>query len=251
MRKILERTLFVLIVLGFGVGLNGCSRSARQAPATAPQARSESATSESASPTTQSGTQSNAPPAIAADVQSTKGKPTGRLDSCTLLSATEIQAIQGEALKETKASAGSARGFNVSQCFFTLPTFTNSISLVLTQKGDAPGARNPKEFWEEMFRNSGEEEESEARERAEAKERASAKEGEKTRERAEEEEESAKALKISRVGDEAFWTGTAVGGALYVLKGNAFLRISIGGVGNQRAQIKRTQALARLILKHL
>jgi len=43
---------------------------------------------------------------------------------------------------------------------------------------------------------------------------------------------------IDGLGQEAYWTGSPITGALYVLKGDAFLRISIRGGENtsQRAR---------------
>jgi len=40
-------------------------------------------------------------------------------------------------------------------------------------------------------------------------------------------------------------------GALYVLKGDTFLRISVGGVREESARIGKSVALARLVLKRL
>jgi hypothetical protein len=40
-------------------------------------------------------------------------------------------------------------------------------------------------------------------------------------------------------------------GALYVLKGNTFVRISVGGVREEPARIEKSVALARLALKRL
>lgn len=241
MRAVRERTRLVVIVFGLAVGLIGCSKSARLPTESLRPASGLQASMGSASPATQPSQQ----PAITASTESGKGKPRGKIDACTLLSSKEIQAIQGEPLQETKSSARSEGGFGVSQCFFTLPTFTNSISLVVTQRGDGLGARNPKEFWREQFRNSKTD--------SEAHEKDLDKDHNKDRERgrAEEKEESARGLKISHVGDEAFWSGNLVGGALYVLKGNAFVRVSVGGSGEQRAQINKAKALAQIILKHL
>jgi hypothetical protein len=165
------------------------------------------------------------------------------------LNGPEIRLVQGESLKETKASGSAEKGFLISQCFFTLPTFNNSISLVVTQKGEGPGGRDPKEFWEETF-----DKESEG-EREKERDNKSAKEGEKekarVRNREEEEEEAAPKQRITGVGDEAFWTGSRVGGALYVLKGNAYIRVSVGGAGDQESKINKSKALARMALKRL
>jgi len=206
-----------------------------------------------ASPGNQAAT--SAPPAAGVSpVSSQNGEPaatTGKakVDACALLTSPEIQSVQGEPLKETKASGSAEKGFVVSQCFFTLPTFNNSISLVVTQKGEGAGARDPKEFWEATFDKESEGEKEKEHEKKSEKER------EKEKARAsgheEEDEEAPPAQRITGVGDEAFWTGSRVGGALYVLKGSTYLRVSIGGAGDQQAKINKSKALARLALKRL
>jgi len=144
-------------------------------------------------------------------------------------------------LKQTKSSGSSADGFTVSQCYFTLPTSTNSISLVVTQRGEGPGARDPKQFWKETF--PGDRDSEQTREKDRDKDR------DKGREK--EERESGPPLKIAHLGDQAFWSGNPVGGALYVLKGNALVRVSIGGSADQRTKINKSKALAQIVLKHL
>lgn len=167
----------------------------------------------------------------------------GKVDACMLLTSKEVQSVQGEALKEAKSSWRSEGGFSTSQCFFTLPTFTNSISLTVTRRGDGPGGRDPKQFWKETFDRETESEQ--ARDKDRNKGRESNEGGE------EEEEKGAPPQKIRGVGDEAFWAGSRFGGALYVLKGNASIRVSVGGIGDQQTKIKKSKALAQRVLKHL
>jgi hypothetical protein len=166
---------------------------------------------------------------------STEAKP--ETDACALLTSDDIKSIQGEAVKETKLSGRSAGGFSVSQCFFTLPTFTNSVSLAVTQRGEGAGARDPREFWKDKFH--GEEELEKGRNGGESPG------GE------EEEEKSAPPQKIAGIGDEAFWMGSRVVGALYVLKGHSYVRVSIGGSGDQQSKIQRSKALAQKVIKRL
>lgn len=177
----------------------------------------------------------------------------GKIDACALLTSQEIQTIQGEALKETKPSGAAQSGLSISQCFFSLPTFTNSINLAVTQKGDGAGARDPKEFWEERFekRYEHEKEERQLEKKVGGDREREAKQARRREREEEEEKEGAPPEKIDGVGDEAFWTGSRVGGALYVLKGNAFIRVSVGGTGNRQAQINKSKAIARLALKRL
>lgn len=168
-----------------------------------------------------------------------------KIDACSLLTSVEIEGVQKEAVKETKLSGSSNGGFSVSQCFFTLPTFTNSISLQVTQRGDDSAARDPREFWRETFHRDRKSEEEREREEKEK--------GREKRGRSEEEEEgeSAPPLRVSGVGDEAFWVGSRVGGALYVLKGNSYLRVSIGGAGAQKEKIQKSKNLGQKVASRL
>ena len=162
-----------------------------------------------------------------------------RVDACSLLTTDEIKSVQGESLKESKASSGAENGLSISQCFFNLSTFSNSINLAVTQKGDGPGARDPKDFWRASFNRERErEKERESERRTSSKERR-------------EEEEAARPETIKGLGDQAFWSGNRVGGTLYVLKGNTFIRVSVGGKGSQQSKINKSKALARLALKRL
>src|SRR6266404_1280837 len=115
-----------------------------------------------------------------------------KIDACNLLTSKEIESVQGEPLKETKSSGQSGAGLATSQCYFALATAANSISLTVMQKGDGSDARDPKQFWKETFHSDKD------------KEKGRAGEGEKAN--AQE--------KIEGIGDEAFWLGNRVGGAL-------------------------------------
>lgn len=160
-----------------------------------------------------------------------------KTDACALLTTAEIESVQRETVKETKLSGSRESGFNVSRCFFTLPTFTNSISLQITQRGEGSAARDPKEFWKDTFHREHKSEKEREKEKAERKE--------------EGEGESAPPVKVEGVGDEAFWMGTRVGGALYVLKGNNYLRVSIGGSGEEADKIRRSKELAQKVAARL
>jgi hypothetical protein len=144
--------------------------------------------------------------------------------ACTLLTKEEIQAVQGETFKDTKPSHKLSAGLSVSQCYFELPTAANSVVLTVTRK--AEGGRDPAQGWQDMFH----------RERR----------SERKAESAEEEPQ-----KIDGLGEEAFWTGTRIGGALFVLKSNCYIRISVGGAGDQAQKIEKSKTLAESVLKRL
>lgn len=180
---------------------------------------------------------SKSPEVAATPPQTTPAQSTATLSpsatpdefACGLLTKEEAQAVQGEPFKSTKASHGPGPGLKVSQCYFELPTPVNSIVLTVTRKADAPGAHDPKESWRELFYS----------------ERPREKEKEK------EEGEEKGPQKVEGLGDDAFWSGSRVGGALYVLKDNCYIRISVGGAGDQAQKLEKSKALAAAVLKRL
>jgi hypothetical protein len=56
---------------------------------------------------------------------------------------------------------------------------------------------------------------------------------------------------VKGVGDEAFWSGTRVAGALYVLRGNTFIRVSVGGIADERERIDKSRQIAIAALARL
>ena len=236
------RRIPVLYLCVLFVAIGSCKSS------NTPQSPGTSETGTAASSPVQSGSPSAAQVATAV-------KP--KIDACAMLNSKEIETVQGEAVRETKLSGQAGGGMQISQCFFTLPTFSNSISLLVAQKGDGAGAKDPKEFWRETFQKGAAEEKERERERErEKKDRDKDKKDfdkdKKARGRGEEEEEEGTPpQKVSGVGDDAYWTGSRVGGALYVLKGNAYLRISIGGSGDQTSRINKSKTLAQKAIARL
>ena len=167
-------------------------------------------------------------------------------DVCALITKQEIEAIQRSPIKETKSSVRSDAGFRVSQCFYTAEDFSKSVSLAVTQRDpNSSGERSVKDFWNETFgRFTDEEKESNA--------------GKEERERLREQprrEGEEKAFippkKIDGIGDDAFWSPNPVGGAIYVLKKDVFIRISIGGHDNEEGKLDKSKALARMAIDRL
>jgi hypothetical protein len=150
--------------------------------------------------------------------------------ACALLSPEAIHRATGEQATNAKATSQTAGDVRQSQCFYTLPTFTNSISVTLTSPS---GMRRDaaREVWERWFHRG---------------------EGDKDRGKPEsqEEEAAASAAPMAGVGDEAFWVHSFVGN-LYVRKGNRFLRISLGGKMNDDERQAKAKALAADALRRL
>ena len=153
-----------------------------------------------------------------------------QIDACTLLSGQDIQAVQGEAVKEAKLTTRSDDKFITSQCFYSLTTFSNSVSLAVTERKEGPDSQDPKEYWRELFDSDR------TKARGESDER---------------EEKEGAPLRVEGIGDEAFWSGSRVGGALYVLKSNRYIRVSIGGTDDQQTKIRKLKALAKKAIARL
>jgi hypothetical protein len=168
-------------------------------------------------------------------------------DVCGLIQKEEIEAIQGTPIKETKSSARSDADFRISQCFYTAAEFSKSVSLAVTQSDPHSSAkRSPKDFWKKTFgRFDGEVRESE--DDKEKKESVR----DQARARGGEEEASVPPKKIDGIGEEAYWTGNRFGGALYVLKKDVFIRISVGGPDKEETKIDKSKALAKKALERL
>lgn len=143
------------------------------------------------------------------------------VDACALLTSEEIAAIQGEGVKETKQLRETAGGLAISQCHFALPTLVNSVNLRVVQRAAGPEARDPSEVWRETF----------------------APDKLKTAKHTPE--------TVPGVGDAAFWMGQPKAPALYVLKGNAYVRIHIGGTDDKDSKINKCSEMARKALSRL
>ena len=158
-------------------------------------------------------------------------------NACQLLTARDIARVQGQEFKTAKLTGTDADGLKVSQCFYALPSFTSSVSLDVMRGNTAA-------FWRAHFANARKIEDDDDRDRTVAIKSAPPS-------RAAEEEHESAALKVTGIGDAAVWSGNRVAGALYVLKGDTIVRISVGGAGSQEEKIERSKKLAARALRKL
>ena len=159
-------------------------------------------------------------------------------DACSLVSKEEVESVQEAPVNETKSSERSDGFFRVSQCFYTAAEFSKSVSLALIQKDpNQRDKRSPKDFWKEKFGPYN----------AKEKER----DGKGETKAREEKEEGTPPKNISGLGDDAYWVSNRFGGILYVLKGDAFISISLGGTDDEETKIKKSKALAQQALQRL
>jgi hypothetical protein len=149
-----------------------------------------------------------------------------------LITIEDIQTVQASPFKEAKSSTRSDGGFRVSQCFYTATEFSKSVNLALVQRDpEHPSTRSPKDFWKEKFDPYQEEE-------------PKMKSGD-------EKEQGPAPKRIEGLGDDAYWVGNRFGGTLYVLKGDAFISIGVGGTDDDETKLKKSKALAEKALQLL
>ena len=163
----------------------------------------------------------------------------GALDACALIEKSEIASVQGVEAQQMQPTSQKHGDLNISQCYYTAISADGSKNLsvyVQVIQLDPKSARRDalKEFWEERFERESKEKKEEKREARE-----------------EEEEEINPPLPVSSIGDEAFWLGTSRGGALFVLKNDKVLRVTVGGTDDVKAQIEKSKTLAKKALARL
>src|SRR6266566_7644339 len=153
-----------------------------------------------------------------------------QIDACGLITSQEIEAVQGSPIKETKSSARSDAGFRVSQCFYTATEFSKSVNLALIERDPGHQSRSsPKDFWKEKF-DPYENEQPQIHSG-----------GEK--------EKGPAPKKIGGLGDDAYWLSNRFGGVLYVLKGEVFISIGLGGTDDEETKLKKSKVLAQKALQ--
>jgi hypothetical protein len=158
-------------------------------------------------------------------------------DACSLVSKEEVESVQQASVNDAKSSERSDGTFRISQCLYTAAEFSKSVNLAFIQADPSqPSKRSPKDFWEEKF---GAYERSEN----ERDEKAATKKGK--------EEKESPPKKITGLGDEAFWVSNRFGGILYILKGNAFISIGIGGTDDEDTKLEKSKVLAQKALQRL
>jgi hypothetical protein len=130
-------------------------------------------------------------------------------NACELLTPKDLAFVRA------KESHSTRDALTVTQCFYELPSFTNSVSVMMMTASDDEIRR----WWAA---------------RVETKH---------------EEEHEAETIEVDGVGREAVWSGNKLVGSLYVLDRGVILRISPGGAGTAKEKIARSKALARIALR--
>ncbi|HEX6189847.1 MAG TPA: DUF3558 family protein [Pyrinomonadaceae bacterium] len=145
------------------------------------------------------------------------------IDPCALITSEELKAVQNEVLQTTLPSEREFGEYFIAQCYYQLPTTTNSVVVNVTTPKER--GKSVKEFWRSTH-------------------------AEPPRRKKSEEKES-RPEKISGVGEEAYWEASGIAGALYVLKKDAILRISVGGASDIKTKLEKSKTLAQKALARL
>ena len=163
-----------------------------------------------------------------------------KLDVCALIKNDEIQAVQGSPITDTKSSEQSDGTLRVTQCYFSTAELNRSVSLAVRHKASASSDKSgPRDFWKGMFGQYTSEQKDDKEKRESL--------GEQSGER----EKHTPPTKVEGVGEEAYWVGDRVGGALYALKKDFVLRLSLGGPDTNEAKIEKSKTLAQKALDRL
>ena len=164
-----------------------------------------------------------------------------RIVACSLVTTEEVGEIQRTTISDAKSTTQSSGNLVMSQCYYAATGPNLSVSLAVTQPDPRnPTTRSTRDQWEQTFGRFD-------TEKGEAKEE----EEKKGPGPKEEEERATPPKKIEGIGEEAFWAGNRVGGALYVLKGDVFIRISVGGPGDEQSKLEKSKQLAQKALSRL
>jgi len=143
-------------------------------------------------------------------------------NACEVLSPRDIAKVQGARSTSAKLTEHDSHDMKVSQCFYSLPHLSDSVTVDLI-RGDV------RAFWKQHF--DGEE-----RENKPVANRA---------------EPESRVRHIEGVGDDAVWSGNSLAGALYVLKGETIVRVSVGGSASEEQKIEKAKALAARAIRKL
>ena len=165
-----------------------------------------------------------------------------KIAACTLITTDEVGAIQKATITDAKSSTSPSGNLVMSQCYYRAkePNMSVSLAVIQPSPGSVTGTE-ARDYWEKTMRGSSEQSAGEAQRE----------DGDEKSEKGEEEEKKSPPKKVDGVGDEAYWSGNRFGGALYVLKRNVILRISVGGPDDQETKIAKSKSLAEKALSRL
>jgi len=159
-------------------------------------------------------------------------------DACSLITQSDIASVQGVQAQRPQPSSQKYGDLVILQCYYTAVSADGrdnlSVHLQVIRPDSQSARRDPlKEFWKDQL-----DRDAKAQTRVE------------NHEEAELEKRIKAPVRVSGLGEEAFWLAGRRGGALYVLNKNRVLRVAVGDRDVQ-AQIEKSKALAGKALRRL
>jgi len=176
-----------------------------------------------------------------------------RVTACDLATEDEVAAVQRTPITATKSNEVPTGEFVASQCYYAATEPASSVTIAVIQRDAArPSKRSVRRYWESTFgkfreRRGDDVEEIEKNGTAQREEEDSG--GRDNEEK--EEEHPVHLIRVEGVGQEAFWSRTAIGGVLYALQGEKIVRVSVGGRASIEEKLERSEALARSAVARL
>ena len=171
------------------------------------------------------------------------GTANPKIAACKLITIEEVGAIQGAKITDTKSSAGWSGNLLMSQCYYAAMEPNKSVSLAVIEKDPQSTESDPRRFWAQTL--------SPFKEAARGEDEPREKNENSGGEARQEQERKIPRKEIDGVGEAAFWNGNRFGGALYVLKNDVIVRVSVGGPDDQETNLEKSKALAEKALLRL
>jgi hypothetical protein len=218
----------IALVFCLAVFADGCETTPTGGRDSAPSNAQQTA---SAAPANSSAVQSEGRPAPGTDPAAGEPGASAGPDVCALIEKSEIASVQGQPVQSVTPGGRTSGALLISQCYYSVISADGSKNLsvhlqVIRSAAKSPGRNVVRDFWEEKLMG----------EKGQAEE---------------EEKDSGERLRVQGLGDEAFWIGNSITGAIYVLKNDVIVRVSVGGPDDAKTKIEKASALARTSLQRL
>jgi len=209
---------------------DGCESKSVEGGNSAPSNTQQTAAA-SASTANSSSVNSEARPSPVANPAGGASATSAGSDVCALIEKSEIESVQGQPVQSVTPSSRTLGALLISQCYYNVFSADGSKNLsvhlqIIRSAAKNSGRNEVREFWREKLK--GEKEQA-----------------------GEEGEEAGERLSIQGLGEEAFWIGNSITGAIYALKDDKIVRVSVGGPGDDKTKIEKSKQLAQKSLQRL
>ena len=156
------------------------------------------------------------PTAVTAAPMQSSGRA---IDACSLLTANDLESIQGESIRETRPNTTSNDRLLISECVYVLPTFSKSVSVRTMYARPDDSATAVADYWNEIFHRDV--------------------------------KKKLQGSFIEGIGEEAHWSESRAGGVLFVRAKETIVRVSVGGAAGESGKLEVAKRLAMRAIEKL